>query len=55
MSGRWIDPPMVLVKHDINKTFHYWKDIINHIVPVHFKSLSSPLAVEVKTVLIING
>lgn len=25
VSGRWIDPPMVLVKHDINKTFHYWK------------------------------
>ncbi|WP_455606555.1 hypothetical protein [Bacteroides sp.] len=50
VSGRWIDPPMVLVKHDINKTFHYWKDIINHIAPVHFKSLSSPLAVEVKTV-----
>jgi hypothetical protein len=50
VSGRWIDPPMVYVGHNINKTFHYWKDIINHIAPVHFKSLSSPLAVEVKEV-----
>lgn len=50
VSGRWIDPPLVYVGHDVNKTFHYWRDIINHIAPVHFKSLSSPLAVEVKTV-----
>lgn len=50
VSGRWINPPMVHVEHDINKTFYYWKDIINHIAPIHFKSLSSPLAVEVKTV-----
>lgn len=50
VSGRWINPPLVYVEHDVNKTFHYWKDIINHIAPVHFKSLSSPLAAEVKMV-----
>lgn len=50
VSGRWINPPVVHVGHNINRTFHYWKDIINHIVPVHFKSFSSPLAVEVKSV-----
>lgn len=50
VSGRWIDPPIVHIEHNVNKTFHYWKDIINHIAPVYLKSLSSPLAVEVKTV-----
>ena len=37
VSGRWIDPPVVRVEHDVNRTFHYWKDIVNHIAPVQFK------------------
>ena len=48
VSGRWIDPPVVRVEHDVNRTFHYWKDIINHIAPVQFKSWFSPSFVEVK-------
>ncbi|MFR3550222.1 MAG: hypothetical protein ACLTTW_08390, partial [Coprobacter sp.] len=48
VSGRWIDPPVVWVEHDVNRTFHYWKDIINHIAPVQFKSWFSPSFVEVK-------
>lgn len=48
VSGRWIDPPVVRVEHDVNRTFHYWEDIINHIAPVQFKSWFSPSFVEVK-------
>ena len=48
VSGRWIDPPVVRVEHDVNRTFHYWKDIINHIAPVQFKSWFSQSFVEVK-------
>lgn len=50
VSGRWIDPPVVRVEHDVNRTFHYWKDIVNHIAPVQFKSWFSPSFVEVKEV-----
>ncbi|WP_455505517.1 hypothetical protein [Coprobacter sp.] len=50
VSGRWIDPPVVRVEHDVNKTFHYWKDVINHIAPVQFKSRFSPSFPEVRDV-----
>ncbi|GHU88256.1 hypothetical protein FACS1894155_02760 [Bacteroidia bacterium] len=51
VSGRWIDPPIVFVKHNVNKEFHYWKDIINHIAPAKYKTADSPLAIEAKYVL----
>lgn len=51
VSGRWLDPPTVFVKHNINKEFHYWKDVINHIAPARFKTKDSPLGVEVKYVV----
>ena len=38
VSGRWLEPPVVFVEHGINKEFHYWKDIINHIAPARFKT-----------------
>lgn len=41
VSGRWIDPPVVYVQHGINKEFHYWKDIVNHISPKQFKEEAS--------------
>ncbi|MDR1369712.1 MAG: hypothetical protein LBJ72_06260 [Dysgonamonadaceae bacterium] len=37
VSGRWMDPPVVFVKHNVNKEFHYWKDIINRIAPPQYK------------------
>jgi hypothetical protein len=43
VSGRWIHPPVVFVKHDVNKQFHYWKDIIQHIAPARFKTPSAGL------------
>ena len=43
VSGRWIHPPVVYVKHDVNRTFHYWKDIIQHIAPARYKTASGGL------------
>jgi len=36
---RWIDSSTVHVAHDVNKTFHYWKDLANHLGPPKIKSL----------------
>ncbi|MCH8474036.1 MAG: hypothetical protein LAT55_02285 [Opitutales bacterium] len=33
VSGKWINPPVVHVGHGVDKTFHYWKEVINHIAP----------------------
>lgn len=33
VSGKWLDPPVVFVKHDVNREFHYWKDIVNTLAP----------------------
>ncbi len=33
VSGKWLDPPVVFVKHGVNREFHYWKDIINALAP----------------------
>lgn len=33
VSGKWIDPPVVFVKHGVNKEFHYWKDVVNTLAP----------------------
>lgn len=51
VSGRWIDPPVVFVGHNVNKEFHYWKDVINHIAPPPYKAMDSPLFTEIKQVL----
>ena len=46
VSGRWLEPPVVFVEHGINKEFHYWKDIVNHIAPARFKTKDSRLGLE---------
>ena len=51
VSGRWIDPPLVYVKHNVNKEFHYWKDVINHIAPTQYKTRNSPMFTEARYVL----
>ncbi|MDR1335718.1 MAG: hypothetical protein LBK22_02685 [Tannerella sp.] len=51
VSGRWLDPPVVFVGHGINREFHYWKDVVNHIAPARFKTKDAPLAIEVKYVI----
>jgi len=37
VSGKWIDPPYVELRHDVNRRFHYWSDVVNHIAPAWAK------------------
>lgn len=37
VSGRWLDNPEIMVAHDVNKSFHYWSDIVNHLAPAKYK------------------
>lgn len=54
VSGKWIKPPYVFVKHGINRTFHYWKDVIEHISPARFKRYDGPLCKEFPTAILKN-
>ena len=38
VSGKWIDPPVVFVKHGVNREFHYWKDVVNTMAPIWAKA-----------------
>lgn len=33
VSGKWLDPPVVFVKHGVDRNFHYWTDIVNTLAP----------------------
>jgi len=37
VSGRWLDSPEVYIGHNVDKTFHYWTDIVNHLSPARHK------------------
>ena len=37
VSGKWFDPPIAHVGHGVNREFHYWRDVIDHIAPPHLK------------------
>ncbi|MFS8103769.1 hypothetical protein LFM09_42270 [Lentzea alba] len=37
VSGKWIDPPVAHVKHGVNKSYHYWIDVVNTLAPPHCK------------------
>src|SRR5690606_1425148 len=37
VSGKWLDPPVAFVDHNVNKEYHYWKDVVNHLAPVWVK------------------
>ncbi len=51
VSGKWIDPPVVFVGHRVNKEFHYWTDIIEHLAPARFKTPDGALKEEAPDVL----
>jgi hypothetical protein len=36
VSGKWLENPVAVVEHDVNKTFHYWKDLIETMAPAHY-------------------
>ena len=33
VSGKWHDPPVVYVEHGVDREFHYWTDVIDHLAP----------------------
>lgn len=37
VSGRWMDEPYITIAHGVNKRFHYYRDIVNHLSPAEFK------------------
>ncbi len=51
VSGKWLDPPTVLVKHGVNREFHYWTDVIEHLAPPVMKESKGALAVEAPAVI----
>ncbi|MEN8115713.1 MAG: hypothetical protein ABFS16_01965 [Bacteroidota bacterium] len=38
VSGRWLDSPEIEIEHGVNKTFHYWTDVVNHLAPAKHKA-----------------
>ncbi|MFC4015712.1 hypothetical protein ACFOY2_51470 [Nonomuraea purpurea] len=38
VSGKWIDPPVTYVRHGVNRRFHFWTDVVNHLSPAACKS-----------------
>ena len=51
VSGRWTKSKEVEIAHGVNKKFHYWKDIVNHLAPVEHKKRSNVNEKEIKDVL----
>lgn len=37
VSGKWVNPPVVHVKHDVDREFHYWKDVVQRLAPARLK------------------
>ncbi len=37
VSAKWMDEPITHIGHGIDKDFHYWKDIVNHLSPAYYK------------------
>lgn len=33
VSGKWLDPPIAFVAHDVNREFHQWKEVVDHLAP----------------------
>jgi len=54
VSGKWLDPPVVYVRHNVNKKFHYWTDIIEHLAPARYKSAEEALKTEAPQVITNN-
>jgi hypothetical protein len=41
VSGKWLEPPEVSVKRTVNRSFHYWTDLVDHLAPVSCKQSST--------------
>jgi len=51
VSGKWLDPPVVYVKHNVNREFNYWTEIIENLSPARFKTPDGPLLIEAPKVI----
>ncbi len=40
ISGRWMDPPIAWVGHGVDREFHYWRDVADHLAPPFVKEPS---------------
>ena len=38
VSGRWLDDPVIIIESGLNKKYHYWKDVVNHLSPSRHKT-----------------
>lgn len=54
VSGKWLDPPIVFVAHNINREFHYWTDVIEHLAPARYKKPDAGLNIEAPVVIANN-
>ncbi|HEX5171516.1 MAG TPA: hypothetical protein VFW11_20200 [Cyclobacteriaceae bacterium] len=43
VSGRWMKRPVITIDHDVNKEFHYYKDIVDHLAPKFLKETGARL------------
>ncbi|HYW94006.1 MAG TPA: hypothetical protein VE870_00295 [Bacteroidales bacterium] len=52
VSGKWKKNQEIYIDHGVDRSFHYWKDIVNHLSPAWYKGeQSNQLAVESHWVL----
>jgi hypothetical protein len=51
VSGKWLDPPIVFLRHDVNRELHYWKDVVDRLAPPWAKTPKGAQLDEVPWVL----
>jgi acetyl esterase/lipase len=55
VSGRWVDPPIVSVGHDVNRSLHYWKDIVDYLAPAWAKTAKGSPQLDEDPAILANG
>jgi hypothetical protein len=33
VTGKWLDPPIAVVRHDVDRELHYWRDVVDRLAP----------------------
>ena len=33
VTGKWLEPPIARVAHGVDREFHYWRDVVDHLAP----------------------
>lgn len=50
VSGKWIEPPIVFIRHGLNREFHFWRDVVDFLAPGYIKDMDLPYWEEVPEV-----